>query len=273
MNAWTTLLTQPEYLIGVEALLTSLKKVQSRYPLVVLVTPSISEADRQQLISRGALLHEVTPLRPREGAEENYANARFAEVWSKLAVWQLTDYQRVVFLDADMLVINNMDELFDLALDEGQIAACHACRCNPERIASYPESWQPDNCFYSWCTGIEHTEQTDKVDNYLNGGLLVLKPDQQVYDDMVAKLHSYDDLKKFIFAEQDFLNEYYHQRWKPLPYIYNALKTLPFQHPDMWSLGDVKNLHFIIDKPWEKKPRPGERFYGLHNLWWDIVKN
>jgi len=48
---------------------------------------------------------------------------------------------------------------------------------------------------------------------------------------------------------------------------------LPHQHPKIWDLARVKNIHYIIDKPWEKQPEPGDRYYELHQLWWDRVRD
>ena len=269
MNAWVTLLTQPNYLVGVRVLRASLEKVGSADPLVVMVTEGIDAASRQAVRDDGCLVREVEPLRPGSTRPDHYANARFAEVWTKLAAWQLTEYERVVFLDADMLVTQNMDELFSLPLPSGAIAACHACRCNPNRIASYPADWIPENCHYTHFGDIVRGESV--VDNYLNGGFLVLEPDREVFEDMADKLAAVDDMSRYPFAEQDFLNDYYRDRWVPLPYIYNALKTLPFQHPSLWDTADVKNIHYIIDKPWEQPLHPDDRYYPVNKLWWDVA--
>ncbi|MBK0033288.1 glycosyltransferase family 8 protein [Erwinia sp. S43] len=271
MMAWTTLLTQPGYLIGVRALAKSLQVSGSRYPLMVMVTGNIGAGVRATLEQDGCLVREVDPVSPDPTLENRYANARFAEVWTKLAAWTFTEFERLVFLDADMLVTQNMDEVFALPLSADHIAACHACRCNPNRIASYPSDWTPENCFYSWCKGEEHVEQPDKVDNYLNGGFLLLTPDKAVFDAMMAQLAALDDLSTYLFAEQDFLNQFYRDRWQPLPWVYNALKTLPHQHPDIWNDRRVKNIHYIIDKPWEKTPKPGDRYYELNRKWWLIA--
>ena len=271
MKAWATLLTQPNYLVGVRTLRASLEASGSAYPLVVMVTDGIDAHARRVLEDDGCLLRDVEPLRPAGGLQENYANARFAEVWTKLAAWGLTEFERIVFLDADMLVTQDMDELFALELTADGIAACHACRCNPNRITSYPASWTPANCFYTHCRGVAHTSEPELVDDYLNGGFLVLTPDQAVFADLVAKLAEVTDLSRYPFAEQDFLNEYYDQRWQPLPYVYNALKTLPFQHPAMWDASAVKNIHYIIDKPWEKALDPADRYYAVNKLWWDVA--
>lgn len=261
MNAWVTLLTQPSYLLGVRALGASLARVGSLHRLVVMVTANIDDDIRRVLEADGCLLREVDPIRPAGGLADSYANARFAEVWTKLAVWRLTDVERVVFLDADMLVTQNMDELFALELAEDQIAACHACRCNPNRIPSYPASWTPNHCAYT--PGVRG--------DYLNAGFLVLRPDAGVFADLMAELAAVADLSAYPFAEQDFLNEHFSGRWVPLPYVYNALKTLPFQHPALWDDAAVKNIHYIIDKPWQQPLDSADRYYALNKLWWDVA--
>lgn len=40
-----------------------------------------------------------------------------------------------------MIIRRNMDELMDLDLPSGWIAAAHACACNPRKLAHYPEDW------------------------------------------------------------------------------------------------------------------------------------
>lgn len=270
-RAWVTLLTQPGYLPGVRALNRSLRLVGSAHPLVVMVTPGLDAASRAVLADEGALVREVAPISPDGGVREGYANARFGEVWTKLAAWGLVEHARVVVLDADMLVVAGMDELFEVDLPADGLAACHACRCNPARIPSYPPTWTPQGCFYTHCRGVDHVEQPDVVDSYLNGGLLVLDPDAGVLEAMLGELATLQDLSRYPFAEQDYLNERYRGRWQPLPWVYNALKTLPLQHPALWDLSAAKNVHYIIDKPWEDAPDPGDPYRALDHLWWDVA--
>ena len=247
MYAWVTLLTQPDYFIGVKALHRSLKRSETAWPLIVMVTDAIDIETREDLQALGCVIHPVEPLMPNAELEQHYASAQFGEVWSKLRAWELTGCERVVFLDADMLVLRNMDELFTLDLGDHALAACHACRCNPNKIASYPASWQPKNCHYTWQDRGESAPAS--LDRYLNGGFLVLEPDEEVFSWLQQKVAAITDLRRYPFSEQDLLNEVFENRWLPLPYIYNALKTLPFQHSAMWREEDVKNLHFILAKP------------------------
>lgn len=44
-------------------------------------------------------------------------------------------------MDADMLVRKNMDELMEMDLPDGWIAAAHACACNPLKLTHYPLDW------------------------------------------------------------------------------------------------------------------------------------
>ncbi|MBZ6388452.1 MULTISPECIES: glycosyltransferase family 8 protein [Pantoea] len=271
MYAWVTLLTQPDYLVGVKALHRSLKQSNTRWPLVVMATEAIPQADRAALQAEGCVVQQVDPIYPNRELEQHYASAQFGEVWTKLRAWQLTAYERVVFLDADMLVLRNMDELFTLDFGDNQLAACHACRCNPNQIASYPASWQPENCHYTWQD--RNQPAPASLDNYLNGGFLVLKPDNAVYEQLADRIAAIEDLKAYPFSEQDLLNEAFAGRWQPLPYIYNALKTLPFQHSRMWNAREVKNLHYILAKPWKRDLQQPEserdRYYALDKLWWE----
>ncbi|MXP48614.1 glycosyltransferase family 8 protein [Pantoea sp. Eser] len=268
MFAWVTLLTQPDYLVGVKALHHSLKQSNSQWPLVVMTTSAISAEDCQALQAEGCVIAPVEPIYPRADLDQHYASAQFGEVWTKLRAWQLTNYQRVVFLDADMLVLQNMDELFTLDLGDNLMAACHACRCNPNQIASYPADWQPEQCHYTWQARGEAAPAS--LDYYLNGGFLVLTPDNSVYEALEQRIAAIDDLSAYPFSEQDLLNEAFAGRWQPLSYVYNVLKTLPFQHSAIWRNDEVKNLHFILAKPWKRDLNQPEsqrdRYYALDKL-------
>ena len=67
-----------------------------------------------------------------------------------------------------------------------------------------------------------------------------------------------------------------HQRLQPGPLGVGERQVghrlgLPHLHPQLWDASEVKNVHFIIDKPWERRPEPGDRYAELHQLWWDAA--
>jgi hypothetical protein len=82
--AYVTLLTKDSYLPGALTLEQSLKSVQSRYPLVVLVTPTLPPRTRDALSRRRIRFREIEPLQPENGPVVAEYDERFADTWSKL---------------------------------------------------------------------------------------------------------------------------------------------------------------------------------------------
>lgn len=145
---WTTLITNNAYLSGLLTLEYSLRKVGSKYPLVVLYTDSFPADGHAALDARGIKKQRVPYLLP--SVPKDFTNdPRFYDCWSKLTPFSLTEYERVVQLDSDMVVFQNMDELMDLELDSPAMggngnrvfAASHACVCNPLKKPHYPKNW------------------------------------------------------------------------------------------------------------------------------------
>lgn len=126
----------------------SLKKQKSAYPLVALYTNTFPEEGHKALDVRGIPKKQVKYLLPSVNKDFSQ-DPRFYDCWSKLTPFSLVEYDRVVQLDSDMLVLRNMDELMDLELDPPSMAgkgnrvfaASHACVCNPLRKPHYPKEW------------------------------------------------------------------------------------------------------------------------------------
>ena len=142
------MITNTKYLSGLLTLDYSLKQHQSKYPLIALYTDAFPQAGHRALDSRKIPKKRIRYLLP--SVEKDFSNdPRFYDCWSKLTPFSLIEYERVVQLDSDMLVLRNMDELMDLELDpvasrgEGNrvFAASHACVCNPMKKPHYPENW------------------------------------------------------------------------------------------------------------------------------------
>ncbi|KAH9082118.1 nucleotide-diphospho-sugar transferase [Lactarius deliciosus] len=279
--AYVTLLTKDSYLPGALTLDYSLKSVQSRYSLVVLVTPTLPQRTRDVLVRCGIPFREVQSLRPGDG---QYVPAehdeRFADTWTKLRVFELIEYDRLVMLDSDMTVMRNMDELMELDLPADWIAAVHACACNPRRLAHYPKDW--------WVT---HTSGRPHIPNttpgsqqishralvhtpLLNSGLVVLTPSATLARSIVDFLHTSPLVPTFSFPDQDLLAAAFEGKWKPLPWVYNALKTLRAIHKGLWRDEEVRCLHYVLpDKPWKRRVRGGDvvdEATETHRWWWEL---
>jgi alpha-N-acetylglucosamine transferase len=77
--------------------------------LVILVDDSISEYHRSGLESAGWKIHTFQRIRNPKAE----ANAYNQWNYSKFRLWELTEYNKIIFIDADMLILRNMDFLFE----------------------------------------------------------------------------------------------------------------------------------------------------------------
>jgi alpha-N-acetylglucosamine transferase len=74
-----------------------------------------------------------------------YKLSLYAECWTKLRMWELDDeFDRLCYLDADMLVVRNPDHLFDLP---GDFLAVPDCSFGRKTAA------ERDACPYFACNG------------------------------------------------------------------------------------------------------------------------
>ena len=289
-RAWVTLLTRSFYLPGVIALAHTLQASFSRYPIVVLITPSLTPPSIRALKHEAVhnpfiIVHYISPLVPPSGQVKPLIASRFEDTWTKLRAFALTECDRCVFLDADIVLFRNMDELFDLDIRPDWIAATHSCICNRDGDTWAAKDWNRENC--AW-TPIQHPDSVDHAVRVpttaapdhplalLNGGLFVYNPSPALWESMYNHFITSPNLSKYKFPDQDFLNDFFRAKWVPLPWKYNAIKTMRYWHPNIWHDDLVHGLHYVVDTPWAKRiasdgiagylGRDGE----THSWWWRI---
>ena len=83
-------------------------------------------------------------------------------------------------------------------------------------------------------------------------------------------------LSSYMFPDQDFLAEFFRDKWLALGWQFNALKTMRYWHENIWRDDEVRALHYIVDKPWTKRiAADGLAGYlgndaVTHGWWWEI---
>jgi alpha-N-acetylglucosamine transferase len=100
---------------------------------------TLEERAVQTLVERGISVIRLGEFIPE--VDYKMVFPRYTAVWYKLAIYGLEGFDRIAFLDADMLVRKNMDELMDVYIPKDTLAACHACVCNPRKNKHFPPSW------------------------------------------------------------------------------------------------------------------------------------
>lgn len=271
-RVWATLITSDSYLDGVLTLHYSLQKCNSKYPLLALYTNKLSQTSIHELHAVGIQTILIETLNPIESPNLNF-DKRFIDTWSKLYCFKLTSFKRIVQLDCDMLILQNMDELMDIPLNGNKFASTHACVCNPLKFSHYPKEWNSNSCVFS-DNSIDHNTthgpSSELGLSKCNSGILIVEPSLDLFDQIVSKLQDPIATSNYLFPDQDLLADVFYQNWLPLSYIYNCLKTFKFQHPHLWDINRIKNIHYILaPKPWNV-----DRSYNddsnTFQLWWDL---
>lgn len=286
-SAYATLITRASYLAGVVLLAHSLRKHGDRLPLIVLYTASLPQDCIQVLEleaqSSNLILQLIEPLLPpEENAPKTLIAERFADTWTKLRVFALTKYNRVCYLDADMLIMKPGLDAFvtDTKLPGPDwLVANHVCACNKDKDPWADPSWTTENCAYTLSPHpkppIQPPKDGPQPHKLLNGGMFLFEPTEALWASVQQSLATDPRVKSYMFPDQDFLADFFEGKWLAVSYVYNALKTMQYWHPDMWRDEDVVVLHYIVDKPWAKRIGPdGVAGYlgrdGItHRWWWD----
>ncbi|XP_061371340.1 inositol phosphorylceramide glucuronosyltransferase 1-like isoform X3 [Gastrolobium bilobum] len=144
--AYVTLLYGDEFLLGVRVLGKSIRDTGSNKDMVVLVSDGVSDYTNNLLRADGWIVEKISLL-----ANPNQVRPkRFWGVYTKLKIFNMTDYKKVVYLDADTIVVKNIEELF---------------KCG------------------KFCANLKHSER-------LNSGVMVLQPSTTVFNDMMSKVNT-----------------------------------------------------------------------------------
>jgi hypothetical protein len=104
-----------EYVLGIRVMVQSIKATGTQHDVIVLVSKNVRESSRQAFRDLGCIVTEVAdvvnPYKKDDGRRLSY-QPRFEYALNKLHLWNMTQYERLIYLDADNILLRNMDELF-----------------------------------------------------------------------------------------------------------------------------------------------------------------
>ncbi|XP_022821327.1 uncharacterized protein LOC111352875 isoform X2 [Spodoptera litura] len=244
-RAWVTLATNDSYGLGALVLAHSLRRVGSSYPAVVLITPSVTDPMRERL---GGVFAEVITVDVLDSQDAAHLallqRPELGITFTKIHCWNLTQYDKCVFLDADTLVVQNCDELFER-----------------EQLSAAPDVGWPD-CF--------------------NSGVFVFAPSADTFAKLIAfaqERGSFDGGDQGLL--NSFFSDWAHGDInKHLPFLYNVTSAAFYSYlPALKHYGqNLKIIHFIgAAKPWLQQFNfesgsvdAPEHIRGFLQLWWDL---
>jgi alpha-N-acetylglucosamine transferase len=113
-----TALTSERYIPGVVALSRALQSVNSLYPLTVLIPADKSENLMKKFREYGKQAVKSVQFVKQKRIEVNAPQLQqkydyWAETFFKLTAANCIEFDKIVLLDSDMLVLHNLDHLFE----------------------------------------------------------------------------------------------------------------------------------------------------------------
>ncbi|KAK7385052.1 hypothetical protein VNO78_30759 [Psophocarpus tetragonolobus] len=110
-EAYATILHSAHmYVCGAITAAQSIRMAGSTRDLVILVDDTIGDYHRGGLEAAGWKIHTIQRIRNPKAEPEAYNEWNY----SKFRLWQLTDYDKIIFIDADLLILRNIDFLFEM---------------------------------------------------------------------------------------------------------------------------------------------------------------
>lgn len=233
--AYITLLTNDDYLPGVLLLREGLRMTHSEYPLITMVTEDVSEEslDTLQRYSVETRLVPKIQLPEKILKYDQELNPRITETWryvfSKFNIFKFTEFDKVIFLDADLMIMKNLDHCFEYP---------HMTAALDGEYVNLWEGWP-----------------------HFNSGFMVIEPDETLPEKLIqfSEELDLDTIKdgygnKYVLADQEILNLYYRdwvdQPEKHLSKYYNVFPP----HCSEQAYDDLKAnayfVHFVGCKPW-----------------------
>ncbi|KAI9525933.1 hypothetical protein NQZ68_002481 [Dissostichus eleginoides] len=238
-EAFITLATTNSYCMGATVVARSLRRHGTTRSIVVMVTPNVSEQSRLALQS---VFDEVITVDVMDSEDRLnlslLGRPELGITFTKIHCWTLTQYSKCVFLDADTLVLCNVDELF-----------------HRDELSAAPDPGWPD-CF--------------------NSGVFVFRPSLHTHHRLLehARQHGSFDGGDQGLLNSFFSGWPVEDISKHLPFIYNLSASSLYSYlPAFQQFGhDAKIVHFLGSvKPWSSS---SQREGGHSNmeqflsLWW-----
>ena len=185
--SYVTCLLDDSYIYGVMPLYKSMQLVDTKYPLNVLITKDVSAPTVEILNQLNISYTYINSIdTPKNIYQYNLKNSpRMAGIWkhcwTKLSIYDQTQWDKIVFLDCDILVLKNLDHLFD-----------------------YPNGTAPMDGEYSnlWPNR-----------PHFNNGCVVIEPNHKTFEDIFdfAQNINLENLPPYInvIADQEILELYF----------------------------------------------------------------
>jgi hypothetical protein len=257
MYAYVTLVMLGDsYIPAAIVMAYTLRKLNTLADLVVLVTRDVSSKGiniLEHFFDYVKLVSFINVPNWRGRDKKNYLNF----VFTKFKALNLTQYKKVILIDADALILNYPDHLFSLQapagvyLDDKKKFITYDSRGNYVLPDNKKIQWYEEYCKCCGHGKIIPKEVTDRIltnkkNSGIGGGLMVLEPKEgeleRIIEDVTHGKGKNRVNKFFVWPEQQYLCARYSGKWTSINPVFFGLQGYPH-----WKV--LNGLQYAGDKP------------------------
>jgi len=256
-DAWVVLLMiGTAYLPGVLVAGYSLRRMKTRHQIVCMVTPDIDENTKQQLFQ---VYDEVVVVPYIEHATRPFKTLTQNEMYkgwidrsfTKWNCLNLVKYRRVILVDADIVFLVNVDELFDLKAPAACFSLPWMQPWSPKGLENPYVSANGNPVVHGETVPASTVKKALLMKTSVGGGFLQLHvPRKETYQGLLSLLGSVSvygaDHLTTSGADEQLIADYTTSDWTNIDPRYAAMPG-----KDKWVSTDIKAYHYFHTKPWD----------------------
>lgn len=210
-------------------------------PFIVMITPNVRKSQRDRLTQDGAIIIEVEDIAPLPW--QHLETSRYMDQFTKLRIMQLTQYDRIFFLDSDMYISRRIDDIFT----DPAYTLVQNKHLPSETDAA--EGVQPNSYLFAAANDIHDGEHNwPPPDTHeLNSGCFLFQPSNELFEHYMAVFVIPERFPPQ-FPEQGLLN-----------YVHRQSGNMPFV-----KLDSSWNVLLPNENDWKEENRPAT----IHAKWW-----
>jgi len=204
--------------------------------LMVLESTHLNYPEWEALSEAGWSVCKVPLIEP---FDVNAVFGRFRQQFTKLALFTWTEFERIVYLDADTVVLGDLSEMF--------------------RIGSQEQ----DNGDFMACPDYESGHAIEEF----NMGVFSLVPNHETFADYLNQAKTRSDYR-LDTAEQGLLRDIYSRvGWTRMPITYNGPLGMYMSERAKWDAQQFRVIHYTEVKPFNLAPDAAEWNWEPMQIW------
>ena len=236
---------------------------QTQYLVYCVVNKDLTDNNRKHIQSLSNKNLKLQFIEAKSTFEKSHQHRGITESsYYRLMLHDLIPNEnKIIYLDVDVLINNDLTELYNLNLDEniiGGIKNLYIHQVFEKHLV---------NISY-WKEKFQNAKYT-----YFNAGVLLMNLNQirstEIWKEWIELAK-----QKWEYHDQDILNITCMNRILYLPPKYNATYPIRARGASLWDLFSREELteapviyHFTASKPWDSK------YMDQSKVWWDFVIN